>query len=193
MKNPLQVIKDANEVKAIHSRKRFVTVKEENLGLIERDDKPKKELKYLMNDLMKSEMIIPTRKLKAKEKIEFQIQGNLKKFNWLNGKKIEVSRFFQMSSDKIDLYTSLYSHGLRVNKPTEEINFKTVSKIKGLKEFTALKFVWRLFLFVKCDKEESNFENYLMNLKKEWIKVIEIIFEKEDHKEAFLNAYFSSK
>ena len=122
--------------------------------------------------------------------VSYDFQGRLTKFSWLNSKKVNATRFFQLSGNKMQLFPSLYSSSLKNERPIEEIDLNEVFRIKRIKERKAGKETWRLFLFSKLkDKSGNKFDAELLNFSKKWIKIVQLFFEEDWMRVSFEQSY----
>lgn len=110
--------------------------------------------------------------------------GNLTKFNIVGNKKILVSRYFEIESDRMNLFGSLYSQDVLKEKPLETILFEDVIQIKGTKRVQNGYFVWRLYILLKV--EGIKCENLLSLNNGNFCRIIEIEFASDAVKESFL-------
>ena len=162
------------------------------INLQDPTQKQLRDKKVLFKDLEKAKVVLPARlEESGKEATDFILsQGHLNKFNWSNQKKVTVERFFQVFCDRIELFNSLYGHGLRNAKPLEKIYFKQIRKVKGLKEFVEGFSRTRLFIYIETESKLNDFENFLQTLNGDWLRIVEVVFKKDADKEFFLEEYY---
>ena len=115
------------------------------------------------------------------------LSGSLSKFSWLNGKKVEYKRYYEIDEEGLILYPSLYSQSVRYEKVLERINFNHIREIRKKQIVLGQKFVWHLYLLINESEQEG--EILVLDNEFDWT-IVELEFGIESGRETFLAEYF---
>ena len=109
-------------------------------------------------------------------------------------KEIVVKRFFQVTKEKINMYPSLFSRSLILEKPVEEIYFSKVRFLK-FETFVDERYVKKMKLFWymnMAEGEQNKEEDTILRLTEgKRLKMITLIFEEPAKAKDVLTLFFN--